>query len=305
MNKKRVVITGVAGYIGTELTKLYSRDTSCEVVGVDNRFIPERVAWMSEHGIKFIEKDLFSIRSILAEADVVIHLAGVTDVAYVSTQANPEQDALIRRIGIDGTMEVIRNTSDDCKIIFPSTHVIFEGLQKETLNIGEDFPPCPVLCYASVKRENEKQLLDSKKNVSILRLASVYGYNENMRTKIVGNLFAKMASQNTPIKLFGGGVNYKPCVGVRDVARLMKRCEESYFCRPVIYNVVNENLRVKEIADICKKYNSQLDVQVTDDEVPNAGYTLSNKKLLDSGFVFEQNIDKEIHNMIYLWRNHG
>ena len=44
---------------------------------------------------------------------------------------------------------------------------------------------------------------------------------------------------------------------------------------------------VKEVAEICKKYNSQrLQLEITDDEIPNLGYTLSNKKLLNTGFKF-------------------
>lgn len=303
MIKKRIIITGIAGYIGTELTKLYLSNSHTEIIGIDNRFIPERVAWMTSRGIKFVESDLFSIRNILSRADVVIHLAGITDVAYVATQANSEQDYLIRKIGIEGTNEIIKYTPNDCKIIFPSTHVIFEGLNTETLNINENFQPCPVLCYSRVKRQNELDLLQSGKKAIILRLASVYGYNENMRAKIVANFFAKLCSQEKPLTIFGDGRNYKPCVGVRDVARLMKFFEEGPYCLSDIFNIVNENVRVKDIALICKKCKPDTIIKETQDEIPNLGYTLSNKKLLDMGFLFSQSIEKEIYHMIELWSN--
>ena len=47
-----------------------------------------------------------------------------------------------------------------------------------------------------------------------------------------------------------------------------------------IFHLVNEQTTVKQVAQICKKINPQLTLEVTKDEIPNAGYTLSNKKLL-------------------------
>ena len=65
--------------------------------------------------------------------------------------------------------------SNDCKIIMPSTHVIYEGLEKVSKNIEEDEPAKPMLSYGNSKFINENQLKQSGKNYIILRLGSVYG----------------------------------------------------------------------------------------------------------------------------------
>ena len=44
--------------------------------------------------------------------------------------------------------------------------------------------------------------------------------------------------------------------------------------------MTKESVTVKEVAEICQKINPKLKIKVTDDEAPNLGYTLSNKKLL-------------------------
>jgi hypothetical protein len=52
---------------------------------------------------------------------------------------------------------------------------------------------------------------------------------------------------------------------------------------------------------LCKKFNPELKIIETEDEVPNKGYTLSNKKLLDTGFEFINNLEKCLEEMILKW----
>lgn len=111
------------------------------------------------------------------------------------------------------------------------------------------------------------------------------------------NLFSKIASQNGTIKMFSGGVQYKSLVSVFDVARCCKFMADSALNRQ-IYHCTNETMTVKEVAELCKEFNPKLTLIATDDEIPNVGYTLSNKKLLATGFQFRYNIRDSIHQMI-------
>ena len=63
-------------------------------------------------------------------------------------------------------------------------------------------------------------------------------------------------------------------------------------------NCVGENMTVKEVADICKKYNKDLKTISTNDPIPNNGYTLSNEKIKKAGFKFLYKLDKSIEEMI-------
>jgi dTDP-4-dehydrorhamnose 3,5-epimerase-like enzyme len=60
-------------------------------------------------------------------------------------------------------------------------------------------------------------------------------------------------------------------------------------------------MTVKEVAEICKEINPNLSIIETDDEIPNLGYTISNKKLLSTGFEFRYNIKDSIKEMITNW----
>ena len=113
----------------------------------------------------------------------------------------------------------------------------------------------------------------------------MYGYSsDTMRINIMPNLFSKIASQSGELKLFGGGKQIKSLVNVIDVVRCMKFMEEKLILNE-IFHLVNEQSSVKKVANICKKINPKVKLIVTD-EVPNKGYTLSNKKLLNTGFNF-------------------
>ena len=304
---KKIVIVGALGYLGTELCKLYSGESWFhEIIAIDNRFISKRVNQLKEWNIQFFQGEILDkdfLNKHLNDADVVHHLAGVTDVAYVKKEANPGQDEKIKKIAIEGTNNVLDAMSDKSKIIFPSTHVIFEGLKETKKNINEEETPCPILMYSSSKVNNEIDIKNSNKNYIILRLGSVVGYSstDTMRINIMPNLFSKIASQNGTISLFAGGKQIKSVVPLIDVVRCMKFMEEKENIKKEIFNLVKETVTVKEVAEICKKHNPKVIIKTTDDEIPNLGYTLSNKKLMNTGFKFLYNLDGCISEMINKW----
>ena len=103
---QKIIITGGLGYIGTELCKLYSGESRFKNITVlDNRFVSERVSQIRDWGISFIHADIMdqkSMQDILHDADIVYHLAGITDVAYTKTESNSEKDREITRVGVEG-----------------------------------------------------------------------------------------------------------------------------------------------------------------------------------------------------------
>lgn len=303
---QKIVITGGLGYIGSELCKLYSGESRYKnIVVVDKKFVSERVKQLRDWGIEFIQASILdenAMAEIVKDADVVIHLAGITDVAYVKTQSNAEQDKEIIETGITGTKNIIKHVKKDCKIIFPSTHVVYEGFSETRTDLTESEPPCPVLTYSTVKVQSEIDFAASDVNYVILRLGSVYGYStDTMRMGIMPNLFSKIASQNGTIKLFSGGVQLKSLVPIFDVARCMKFMAERSDIQREIFHLAKENMTVKQVAELCKEINPKLTIIETQDEIPNLGYTISNQKLLNTGFEFRYNIRQCMEEMIRNW----
>ena len=303
---KKIIITGGLGYIGTELCKLYSGVSwHHKIIIIDNRFISERVSQIRNWNMEFVQGDILDkdlVKKYFADADVVHHLAGITDVPRTKSESLLAQDEKIKEVGEIGTQNILDVISDKCKIIFPSTHVVYEGITEVKTNIKEDEKTKPVLSYSSSKAVNENQLKRSGKNYIILRLGSVYGFStDSMRMDIMPNLFSKIASQNGTLKLFAGGRQIKSLVPLIDVARCFKFMEESKEINHEMFNLVKDTLTVKEVAEVCKKHNSKINLKETNDEVPNLGFSLSNKKLLKTGFKFLYNLDQNIKEMIQKW----
>ena len=97
--KKKIVILGALGYLGTELCKIYSGESwKNKILAVDSRFVSERVNQLKEWGIEFLQGHILDkefLKKNLNDADIIHHLAGVTDVAYVKSEANSELDKKI------------------------------------------------------------------------------------------------------------------------------------------------------------------------------------------------------------------
>ena len=303
---KKIIITGGLGYIGTELCKIYSGFSwNDKIVVIDNRFISERVNQLRNWNIEFIHGDILDrelILNVCKDADIVHHLAGITDVPKVESESNPESDKKIHQVAEEGTKNILDAISKKCKLIFPSTHVIFEGINNVVHEISEDYNPSPKLSYSKSKYLNEQQIKNSGKKYVILRLGTVYGYSsDTARINIMPNFFSKVASQNGTIKLFAGGRQIKSLVPLIDVARCFKNIEEKEYIVNEIFNLTKDNVSVKDVALICKKHNPKVIIKETNDEVPNLGYSLSNKKLLNTGFKFLYNLDQSIKEMISKW----
>jgi len=303
---KKIVITGGLGYIGTELCKIYSGESwNNQITVIDNRFISERVNQLRNWNMNFVHADIRNlevVREFLKDADVVHHLAGITDVARTKDEQDIEKDKEMNDVAEKGTSIVLSETPEKCKIIFPSTHVVFEGKDSLIENIKEDFEKLPILPYAIGKDKNEDQIKNSGKDYVILRLGSVYGYsNDATRLNIMPNLFSMVASQNGTIRLFGGGKQLKTLVPLIDTARCFKFMEKREDIKNEIFNVSKDSITVEDFAKICKKLNSKIKIIKTNDKVPNPGYSLSSKKLLDSGFKFLYALEESISEMILKW----
>ena len=303
---KKIVITGGLGYIGTELCKIYSGFSwSHKIIVIDNRFISERVNQLRSWNIEFVHGDILNldlVKKYFKDADVVHHLAGITDVPRTQNESSVEKDDKIKLVGEKGTQNILDVINHKCKIIFPSTHVVYEGIDQVKKDIKEEEKTKPVLSYSSSKDYNEKQLKKSGKNYIILRLGSVYGYStDTARIDIMPNLFSKITSQEGTLRLFSGGKQIKSLVPLIDVARCFKFMEEREDLNSETFNLTKDTLTVKQVAEICKKYNPKVTLRETNDEIPNLGFSLSNKKILKTGFKFLYNLDLSIKEMIEKW----
>ena len=119
-----------------------------QITVIDNRFISERVNQIRNWNMNFVQGDILDkelIKKYCTDADIVHHLAGITDVPRVKSESNESHDKKIKEVAEIGTQNILDVINDKCKIIMPSSHVVYEGIDEVKNDIKEHEKTSPVL----------------------------------------------------------------------------------------------------------------------------------------------------------------
>lgn len=195
LNGKTVFLTGVAGFIGSNLAeRLFADVPSIRIIGIDNmndyydaRLKEYRLEHLSHQaGFTFVKgsiADKALIDSIFAEykPDVVVNLAAQAGVRYSIT--NPDAYIESNLIGFYNILEACRHSYDnDAKgvehLVYASSSSVY-GSNKKVPYSTEDKVDNPVSLYAATKKSNELMAHAYSKLYNIastgLRFFTVYG----------------------------------------------------------------------------------------------------------------------------------
>jgi len=216
----RALVTGGAGFIGSNIVKLLYEEGHSVVV-LDNLSSGYRKNLDPFPDVEFIQGDIrdhIAVARAIQGAEVVFHLAA--SVGNMRSIENPIQDSEINVIGTLRILEAARHAGVR-KVVFSSSAGIFGELKH--LPIKEDHPVEPDSPYGASKLSAEKLCLAYAKlyglEVICLRYFNVYGINQ--RYDAYGNvipIFAHRMLHRRPITIFGDGEQTRDFVNVRDVA---------------------------------------------------------------------------------------
>lgn len=195
LKRKTVLITGVAGFIGSNLAKkLYQDFPEIKIVGIDNmnnyydvHLKEERLKNLSSYStFTFIKGDI-SDREIIQQIfqkyqpDVVVNLAAQAGVRYSIT--NPDAYIESNLIGFYNILEACRHSYDNgnsgvTHLVYASSSSVY-GSNKKVPYSTEDKVDNPVSLYAATKKSNELLAHAYSKLYNIpstgLRFFTVYG----------------------------------------------------------------------------------------------------------------------------------
>lgn len=183
MNKlknKKIVITGAAGFIGSNLCERLVKDN--EIVGIDNYFTGSKNNHIN--GVTYIESNAENIENVLAELnfkpDIVYHLGEYSRVEQSYDDVGTVLEYNTK--GIVNILEYIRKTK--CKLIYA-------GSSTKYSDIGKDGSP-----YAWTKATNTELVKNYGKwyniDYAITYFYNVYGPREISDGKY-STLIAKFA----------------------------------------------------------------------------------------------------------------
>jgi UDP-glucose 4-epimerase len=253
-----VLVTGGAGYVGTELVlKLAANASVSKVVVYDNlsrenyNLFINSVQHVSKDKIHFEFGDLLDtrkIKKILTDIDVVYHMA-----ARVSTPFATVDSHLFEQVNHWGTAELvyaIEEAKTVKKLIYVSSCSVY-GSGKEMIDENSIANPKTIYGVSKMRGEEHVTRLGTKMNAIIIRLGNVYGYSASMRFDAVINKFMFESHYKNKISIHGNGRQSRSFIHVDKAVDSL----EAILIKDIpsdIYNLTERNLEIYDLIDEVK-----------------------------------------------------
>lgn len=242
---KKVLVTGMAGFIGYHLSKLLVKEGFSVVgmdnindyydvnlklarlqdLGIDSKAIPEKQL-LEGNGCAFIKLDLTDLNGLKElfeeqQFDYVVNLAAQAGVRYSIENPHSYVDS-----NITGFLNIL-----ECCRAFPVEHVVFAS-SSSVYGLSEEIPfhedGCtdhPLAMYAASKKANEMMAHSYANLYNIpctgLRFFTVYG--PWGRPDMALHLFTEAIVKDEPVNVFNNGDMSRDFTYVADIVESIKR----------------------------------------------------------------------------------
>jgi UDP-glucuronate 4-epimerase len=270
MKSMKALVTGVAGFVGSNLARHLLAD-GYDVIGIDSitdyydvEIKRRALANLASPNFEFIEADINStdLDKLLSDVDVVFHQAGQPGVrlswgkdfsTYTSANIEATQKLLEAAVG----KVRIR------KFVYASSSSIYG--EAERYPTVETDRPQPFSPYGVTKLAAEHLCSLYAKNFEVptvsLRYFTVYGPGQ--RPDMAFTRFTRAAVTGSPITIFGDGEQTRDFTYVDDVVRANIQAGGSDVPAGSVFNVAGgTNASVNQVLDILSHLSERrLDVQ--------------------------------------------
>jgi len=259
----KVLITGGAGYIGTELVdQLVSGPKIKEIVIYDN-LSRENYSFFLGGALKnseklsFVEGDILDSRKLrkhLQGVDVVIHLAAKVTTPFANIDSH-----FYEQVNHWGTAELVYALEESKvhRMIYLSSTSVY-GRSNDLAS--EEKVPNPRTFYGISKLRGEEHVtrLFDKMQTYIIRCGNVYGYNKSVRFDSVINRFIFDANYKRRITINGNGTQARAFIHIETIGEILAKLISKQV-DPGIYNVATHNFRILELVDVLKSIFPELE----------------------------------------------
>jgi nucleoside-diphosphate-sugar epimerase len=281
MEKRRILVTGGAGYVGSHLVrKLLAKGYAVRVL--DNLLFGDASIreLYGNNDFELMKGDIRHIEDVVESMDScygVVHLAGI--VGDPACELKPD---VTHAINYEATKIMVEITKYKGlkRFIFASTCSVYGAAEDYVLNEGSVLNP--VSLYAETNLRSEQIILRGFNGTdvvsSIMRLATVFGASYRMRFDLVVNILTAKAVNEGKIKIYGGR-QWRPNVHVEDVALAaitLLEADASKVDRE-IFNIGSneENYRIAELGEIVRRSILGTQVETVDESPDPRSYNVS------------------------------
>ena len=222
MKGKRVVVTGGAGFIGSNIAEVLSTDNEVIIIDDLSSGRLQNISHLTQKPtVRFMQgsiTDLSLLLNAFAAADYVFHLAAIPSVPLSIHDPLRSND-----VNILGTLNALV-AARDCqvkKVVFSSSCAIYGDTP--SLPAREAMPPAPLSPYAVTKAAGEQYCSVFHEVYGLpaisLRYFNVYGPRQDPASDYAAVVpkFISAALKGSPLNVFGDGQQTRDFVFVKDV----------------------------------------------------------------------------------------
>jgi UDP-glucose 4-epimerase len=249
MKGKRVLITGGAGFIGSNLAHHLSKDN--EVLVLDDLSTGKMENLEGFKG-EFIKQDILKLEALPPGIDYLFHFA-----AYISVPGSvlePEKNDAINILGTQ-TVLAAAKAAGVKKLLFASSAAVYGDVPEKELPVLEDRNLRPASPYAGSKMTAEDYCLTYNEMfglpTTVLRMFNVYGPRQDPKSQyaaVIPAFITRALKGQRPV-IYGDGCQTRDFVFVEDVARAFELAAENDRSDGQVINIASgKGTTVKELA---------------------------------------------------------
>jgi len=294
MNGARVLVTGGAGFIGSNLANRLAEDN--EVVALDDCYLgtPENL----DPAVEFVEESVLA-EDLPTDVDVVFHLAALS--SYKMHEDDPTHGARVNVEGFVNTVDQARRDGCD-HVVYASTSSIYGSRTEPS---PEDMPVAANTAYEASKlgRERYAEYFHNHYDLTTcgLRFFSVYqGYggaeeHKGEYANLIAQFADDIANGRSP-EIWGDGTQTRDFTHVEDLVRAIELAADHDL--QGIYNVgTGEQYSFNELVErLTAILEADVDPTYTEGYVPDDVYvhdTMADPSKLRAATGWEPEIDFE------------
>ena len=262
-NLKKVVITGGAGFIGSNLIKKLIEKDIEKILVIDDLStgnLNNITEFKKNNLIEFVEsrvEDCENLNSLIKGYDFCFHLAAGVGVQYIMENVSK---ALLTNI--EGTHKIIESCKDNgIPLLLTSTSEVY-GVSDDPIWTEESKsligPPTKLRwSYAASKLIDEflalSEFNDGKLNPIIVRLFNIIGNNQLSEFGMVVPKFIEAALENKPLIIHGDGTQTRSFTWVGDVVNYFYLLAEKQIYGEIFNIGQTEEISIKNLAEMIVK----------------------------------------------------
>ena len=307
----KIAVTGAIGHIGSYVVRdLGIQFPKAEIAMIDNMMTqryPSLFNLPTLGNYHFIEGDVNSIdlKSVFSGANVVIHLAAITDAAGSFDHAEE-----LENNNYQSTVKVanacIQTGSSLIALSSTSVYGTQNDVVDEDCSSAELQPQSP---YAKTKLMEEELVfslcLEKGLKAIICRFGTIFGASIGMRFHTAVNKFCWQASMNLPITVWKTAYDQKrPYLDLVDASRAINHIIRHDLFDGSINNVLSQNATVRQVVDTIREFVPDLEVEFVDSEIMNQlSYEVLSDRFSSKGFIPEGSLRRGIDETVKLLKN--